>query len=195
MRIGIFGGSFNPIHNGHTALAGYICDCGLTDEVWFMVSPQNPFKVNASLLDEDVRLEMARKAVEDDERLKACDFEFHLPRPSYTSVTFCALQEAFPEHTFVLIIGEDNWDVFPYWHEADFLMQNFPILVYPRSAENAEEHSFDPKDATDVLFLADAPLLPISSTQIREAVAAGDDISALVCPAVEEQIRNQHLYL
>ncbi|MBR3858064.1 MAG: nicotinate-nicotinamide nucleotide adenylyltransferase, partial [Bacteroidaceae bacterium] len=111
-RIGIFGGSFNPVHLGHTALAAYICGQGLTDEVWMMVSPQNPLKQNLELLDEDIRLEMLRLAVVDYPELKACDFEFHLPRPSYTYHTLQALHEAYPEYEFSLIIGEDNWQYF-----------------------------------------------------------------------------------
>ena len=108
-RIGLFGGSFNPVHLGHTALAAYVCEQGHVDEVWMMVSPQNPLKQNLELLDEQHRLAMMQLAVAPYPALKACDFEFHLPRPSYTYHTLQALRTAYPDNTFSLIIGEDNW--------------------------------------------------------------------------------------
>ena len=134
-RIGLFGGSFNPIHLGHTALAAYICEQGLVDEVWLMVSPQNPLKQDLTLLDENERLHMARLAVAPYPMLKACDFEFTLPRPSYTYHTLQALREAYPDCTFSLIIGEDNWDNFHRWYRGEDIARETPIIVYPRDAE------------------------------------------------------------
>ena len=134
-RIGIFGGSFNPVHLGHTALAAYICDKGLVDEVWLMVSPQNPLKQDLTLLDENERLHMARLAVAPYPMLKACDFEFTLPRPSYTYHTLQALRKAYPEHEFSIIIGEDNWNNFHRWYRGEDIARAATIIVYPRDAE------------------------------------------------------------
>ena len=135
MRIGIFGGSFNPIHLGHTTLAAYICEQGLVDEVWLMVSPQNPLKRDLTLLDENERLAMARLAVAPYPMLRACDFEFGLPRPSYTYHTLLALRAAYPEHEFSLIIGEDNWQCFDRWYRGEDIARETPIIVYPRELE------------------------------------------------------------
>ena len=137
-RIGIFGGSFNPIHLGHTALAAYICEQGLVDEVWLMVSPQNPLKRDLTLLDENERLTMARLAVASYPMLKASDFEFTLPRPSYTYHTLQALRAAYPECEFSLIIGEDNWQCFHRWYRGEDIARETPIIVYPRKAEGSE---------------------------------------------------------
>ena len=116
-RIGLFGGSFNPIHLGHLALAKAICDSEMLDELWFMVSPQNPFKVNMTLLDDNKRLEMVKLAVEGNDKLVACDFEFEMPRPSYTYHTLNALRKVYPDCQFELIIGADNWFKFTHWYK------------------------------------------------------------------------------
>ena len=137
-RIGIFGGSFNPVHLGHTALAAYICEQGMVDEVWMMVSPQNPFKQNLALLDEQHRLAMLRLAVEPYPMLQACDFECHLPRPSYTYHTLQALRAAYPEHEFSLVIGEDNWASFDRWYRGDDILRETPIIVYPREGSSGQ---------------------------------------------------------
>ena len=136
-RVGIFGGSFNPIHLGHTALAAYICEQGLVDEVWLMVSPQNPLKQNRELLDEQERLTMARLATAPYPTLKACDFEFRLPRPSYTYHTLQALRKAYPNCEFSLIIGEDNWQCFSRWYRGKDIARETPIIVYPRGSESS----------------------------------------------------------
>ena len=137
-RIGIFGGSFNPIHLGHTALASYICEQGMVDEVWLMVSPQNPLKRDLTLLDENERLTMARLATAPYPMLKACDFEFTLPRPSYTYHTLQALRTAYPDCEFSLIIGEDNWQCFNRWYRGEDIARETPIIIYPRKAEGLE---------------------------------------------------------
>lgn len=191
MNIGIFGGSFNPIHLGHTALAQYICNLGLVDEVWLMVSPQNPLKVDCELLDENIRLELARLAVEDFPFIQACDFEFHLPRPSYTYITLNELAKAYPEHTFSLIIGGDNWDLFPRWRNSEQILANHRVIVYPRSDASVPENA---ALYPNCHFLTTAPLLPISSTAVREAIRRGDDISEFVAPAVRDRILNDELY-
>jgi len=196
-RIGIFGGSFNPIHLGHTALAAYICEQGLVDEVWLMVSPQNPLKQDLTLLDENERLAMARLAVVPYPMLRACDFEFTLPRPSYTYHTLQALRTAYPEHEFSLIIGEDNWQCFHRWYRGDDIVRETPIIVYPRSSENSE-HSESTKELSTFNFqlsiLEDPPLLPYSSTEIRHRIATGQDASHMLHPDVAQYIKEKSHY-
>ena len=206
MRIGIFGGTYNPIHLGHTALASYICNLGLVDEVWLMVSPQNPFKQDHQLLDEAIRLRLATLAVQDFPRLRASDFEFHLPRPSYTYVTLQELSRAYPDDTFSLIIGADNWDKFSGWRNADDILARYPIIVYPRETVNDERLAVSDGHMPTLpsltggvgggspIFLSSAPLYPISSTAIRTAIAAGDDVSPWLDPAVLDEIRRLRLY-
>ena len=197
MRIGIFGGSFNPIHLGHTALAAYICEQGLVDEVWLMVSPQNPLKQDLTLLDEEERLAMARLAVAPYPMLRACDFEFTLPRPSYTYHTLQALRTAYPDHEFSLIIGEDNWNNFHRWYRGDDIVRETPIIVYPRSSENSE-HSESTKELSTFNFqlsiLEDPPLLPYSSTEIRHRIATGQDASHMLHPDIAKYITEKHHY-
>ena len=199
-RIGIFGGSFNPIHLGHTALAAYICEQGLVDEMWLMVSPQNPLKRNLTLLDEQDRLTMAKLAVQPYPMLKACDFEFTLPRPSYTYHTLKALHEAYPDCKFSLIIGEDNWQCFDRWYRGEDIAQETQIIVYPRSSNS--EHSKAPELTNkfsifnfQLSILKNPPLLPYSSTEVREHIAAGRDTSHMLHPDVAQYIKEKHFYL
>ncbi|MBO7499224.1 MAG: nicotinate (nicotinamide) nucleotide adenylyltransferase [Bacteroidaceae bacterium] len=206
MRIGIFGGTYNPIHLGHTALASYICNLGLVDEVWLMVSPQNPFKQDHQLLDEAIRLRLATLAVRDFPRLRASDFEFHLPRPSFTYVTLQELSRAYPDDAFSLIIGADNWDKFSEWRNADDILAHYPIIVYPRETVSDERLAVSDGHMPTLpsltggvgggspIFLSSAPLYPISSTAIRTAIAAGDDVSPWLDPAVLDEIRRLRLY-
>ncbi|MBQ8521389.1 MAG: nicotinate-nucleotide adenylyltransferase [Bacteroides sp.] len=183
--IGIFGGSFNPIHIGHLALANYLCEYGDLDELWFMVSPQNPFKANASdLWDDDFRLELARLAVEDYPKFHASDFEFHLPRPSYMVNTLQKLREAYPDCEFILIIGADNWASFPRWKDAEVILKHHRLLVYPRPGYEIDESALLPS-----VRLVDTPLLEISSTFIRESIAAGKDVRYFLHPKVWERIK------
>ena len=193
-RIGIFGGSFNPIHLGHTALAAYICEQELVDEVWLMVSPQNPLKRDLTLLDENERLAMARLAVAPYPMLKACDFEFTLPRPSYTYHTLQALRKTYPDCEFSLIIGEDNWQCFDRWYRGEDIARETPIIVYPRSSENSEStkelSSFD----FQLSFLKNPPLLPYSSTEVRARIAQGDDTNHMLHPDVAQYIKENNLY-
>lgn len=195
-KIGIFGGSFNPVHLGHTALAAYICEQGLVDEVWMMVSPQNPLKQNLELLDEQHRLAMMQLAVAPYPMLKACDFEFHLPRPSYTYHTLQALREAYPDHTFSLIIGEDNWQHFRRWYRGEDILRDTPIIVYPRSG--SEEVSA-PHQISIVNYqlsiLKEPPLLPYSSTEVRNAIAAGEPTTEMLHPDVEAYIKRHGFYV
>lgn len=199
-RIGIFGGSFNPIHLGHTALAASICEQGLVDEVWMMVSPQNPLKQNLELLDENMRLEMVRLAVADYPMLQACDFEFHLPRPSYTYHTLEALRKAYPDHAFSLIVGEDNWQHFNRWYRGDDILRDTTLIVYPRSEQATSDDARHRQGLKSIRKAEvrthdfELPLLPYSSTEVRDAVARGKDISAMVHPDVAAYIRDRGVY-
>ena len=200
-RIGIFGGSFNPIHLGHTALAAYICEQGLVDEVWLMVSPQNPLKQDLTLLDEKERLHMARLAVAPYPMLKACDFEFTLPRPSYTYHTLQALRKAYPDHEFSLIIGEDNWQCFGRWYRGEDIARETPIIVYPRDAEGElrikgkDSKARTPNSQQPIANSQQSPkLLPYSSTEVRHHIAAGQETSHMLHPDVAQYIREKHFY-
>ena len=195
-RIGIFGGSFNPVHLGHTALADYICEQGLVDEVWMMVSPQNPLKQNFELLDEQHRLAMLQLAVAPYPTLQACDFEFHLPRPSYTYHTLQALREAHPDHTFSLIIGEDNWENFHRWYRGEDILRETPIIVYPRSGSEEVSVPHQLSNANYQLsILKEPPLLPYSSTEVRNAIAAGEPTTDMLHPDVEAYIKRHGFYV
>ena len=197
-RIGIFGGSFNPIHLGHTALAAYICEQGLVDEVWLMVSPQNPLKQNRALLNEAERLAMARLATAPYPTLRACDFEFTLPRPSYTYHTLQALRTAYPECEFSLIIGEDNWQCFDRWYRGEDIARETPIIVYPRDIEgelkiiSAKQES--PLSSGEGGGRGLPKLLPYSSTEVRQHIAAGHDASHMLHPDVAQHIKTHNLY-
>ena len=185
--VAIFGGSFDPIHNGHLALAAEVLGRGLATEVWFMVTPQNPHKQGNTLSDEQLRLQMVQLAVEGMEGVRACDFEFSLPRPSYTLNTLTALDEAYPECCFSLLIGADNWEKFDRWYKGDEILSRYGVIVYPRGSES------EPPLPQGARWLP-AKLHDVSSTMVRAAVAAGDAISSLVPQAVADFIKDNGLY-
>ena len=185
--IGIFGGSFNPIHNGHIALAKAFLEKENLDEVWFMVSPQNPFKVNQQLLADHLRLELVRKAIADNPHFKASDYEFQLPKPSYTWNTLQHLSHDYPTHRFTLLVGGDNWAAFDRWYHAEDILSNYKIVVYPRRGQEIDKSTLP----TNVSLLQ-TPLIDVSSTDVRQRVEQGEDISKLV---PEEILNNiQRLY-
>ena len=187
--IGIFGGSFNPVHNGHIELARRLLTLAGLDEVWFVVSPQNPFKRNEKLLDDALRLEMVRLALADEPRMAASDCEFRLPRPSYMWHTLQSLAKDYPEREFVLLIGADNWARFDQWYAAREIIANHRIVVYPREGTPLNPASFPPN-----VTLADIGLVPGSSTEVRRRIACGQPIDGLVPPVVAEFIRKHELY-
>ena len=176
--IAIFGGSFNPIHNGHVALAQAVLrQCGV-DEVWLMVSPMNPLKRNDSdLLDDQLRLQMAQQALKDVEGVVACDYEFHLPKPSYTWNTLQHLSADYPDREFVLIVGGDNWAHFQRWRHWKDILWHHRIIAYPRD---------------QYLGTINVPLLDVSSTEIRERVRQGLSIDGLVPTAIVKLVQTYY---
>ena len=188
MKIGIYGGSFNPIHFGHTGLAKWVLEHTDLDEVWLMVSPNNPLKDKSILADEQERLTAVKEAIGDgilaigDEakgkRIWVSDFEFHLPRPTYTANTLRALAKDYPEHEFTLIIGEDNLQIFDQWREYQYILDNYRVFVYPRRDKAGTQGATQPAAGTQpreatlpakgTIFLTGAPYFDISSTELRK---------------------------
>lgn len=181
IRTGLYGGSFNPIHNGHIAIARQMREKAGLEEVWFMVSPQNPLKERGSLLDDTRRMEMARAALRGMAGLKACGYEMSLPLPSYTWRTLQSLWRDFPEREFVLMIGADNWARFGQWYHAADIVSSCEILIYPRRGYNVDARSLPA--GTRVV---DTGLYDVSSTEIRRLIKEGGDISSLVPAAIAE---------
>ena len=175
MRTAIFGGSFNPIHRGHIALADFVVQGGWTDEVWLLVSPQNPLKAAVGLLPEQLRLALAQQATGNYDRIKVSDFEFHLPRPSFTYKTLAALRESHPDRSFQILIGADNWSCFNRWAHHEELLRDYELLVYPRQGYDIHTASLPP----NVRFVP-APLFPFSSTQLREMLLRGENLSGIL---------------
>lgn len=187
--IGIYGGTFNPLHNGHISLAKAFLEQAGLDEVWFVVSPQNPFKVNDTILDDNIRLEMVREALHGESRLKVSDVEFHLPKPSFMYRTLRHLTAEHPDCTFTLLIGGDNWEAFDRWKNADEIIKNYHIAVYPRRGDN-----IDAATLPSTVMLLDTPLIDISSTEIRRRVHDGQPFHNLVPKEIAAFIEKHHLY-
>lgn len=192
IRTGIFGGSFNPIHNGHVALARQLRQLAALDEVWLMVSPQNPMKQTAGLLADDCRLELARAALQHEPGIEASGYEMQLPRPSYTWNTLQALRRDYPDREFVLMIGGDNWARFGQWYRAADILRHYPVVVYPR--RGAEACSLPPAADGARVRIVEAALIDISSTEIRERIRAGRSIRGMVPPAVADLISKNGYY-
>ncbi|MEI7526497.1 MAG: nicotinate (nicotinamide) nucleotide adenylyltransferase [Mariniphaga sp.] len=188
MKIAIFSGSFNPIHNGHLAIAREVLKQKVADELWFLVSPQNPLKKNRDLMDEKMRMKMVELAIEDEPGFRVSDFELHLPRPSYTIHTLENLKINYPEHQFVLLIGGDNLKILHKWFEYRRILDEFGLIVYPRPGYINQE---------DSLFLnttfVTAPLINISATEIRKKLNKGETISGMVPEKVALFLQNSTL--
>lgn len=190
-RVGLYFGSFNPIHKGHTALATWILQNTSLDEVWLVVSPQNPFKQANQLASNQHRLQMARLAVEATPGLKVCDIECNLPTPSYTINTLNALAEKFPYTTFVLLMGADNLSGLPRWKSAELIMTRYPIWVYPRPGVEVE--ALLPQ-FPQINYLSNAPLFDVSATQVREALLTGQSVKNMLADEVVSYISKHSLY-
>jgi nicotinate-nucleotide adenylyltransferase len=178
MKVALYFGSFNPIHVGHLALANYLCELGGVDELWFVVSPRNPFKQQADLMDDDLRLRLVQLAIKDYPKFQACDVEFSMPRPSYTYHTLQKLKELYPDIEFILLMGADNWPNLENWYQGEKIIKENPIIVYPRPGCELDETSFP-----ENVQLVDAPQFDVSSTFIREALKEGKDVRYFLHPS------------
>lgn len=188
MLIGLYFGSFNPIHTGHLIIASHLADHTNLDEVWFVVSPQNPFKKSSTLLNENHRYFLVQEAIEGERKLKANKCEFTLPKPSYTIDTLTHLTERYPQHNFKIIMGSDSFQNLAKWKNGNVIAQNYPIIIYRRAGFEIE----NPLQAD--ITIADAPLIEISSTRIRELIKNRKSIRYLVPDRVKEEIENNNYY-
>lgn len=189
MNIGLLGGSFNPVHIGHMMLASYLRQYAGFDEVWLMLSPLNPLKINTADLIPDVyRLKMLDIAIGNHPGLAVNDIELSMPRPSYTINTLRYLTKKHPRHTFKLIIGADNWKIFQQWKDAEEILDDYGVVVYPRPGYPVGT-IYD-----DRVEIVKAPTTDISSTFIRQGVARGKDMTYFLPAGVYEYIKSNHLY-
>lgn len=190
MKIGLFFGSFNPIHIGHLIISNTIYEYTDVDEIWFIVSPLNPFKRGSkSLAHEFDRIDMVERAIEDQPQFKAMDIEFNLPKPNYTINTLVYLEEKFPNYAFKLIIGEDNLENFKKWKNFQLILENYGLIVYPRPNAKSSELLTHPH-----VFFVDAPRIDISASFIRKSIKLGKSIKYLVPEKVYEFINDRKLY-
>jgi len=190
MNIGLYFGTFNPIHVGHLIIANHMVENSDLDEVWMVVTPHNPFKKKATLLDNYQRYEMVYLATEDYPKIKPSDIEFKLPQPSYTVNTLVNIKEKFPSHQFSLIMGEDNLQSLHKWKNHEEIVNNHNIYVYPRVFENKKEVAF----SKETIHKIDAPIVEISSTLVRNFIKQGKNVKPLVPKKVSEYIEQMNFY-
>ena len=188
MKIGLYFGSFNPIHVAHLIIANHFLNETDIEKIWFVISPQNPLKAESNLLNEYHRLHLVRLATEDDNRIKSSDIEFSLPKPSYTINTLIYLEEKFPEHEFVIIMGSDSFQNFHKWKNYEIIIKDFTIYVYTRPGFDVRN------DLNAKLNIIDVPLLQLSATQIRKHIKEGKSIRYMVPDKVMEEIEKGGYY-
>ncbi len=188
-KIGLFFGSFNPIHIGHLIIANYFVEYTDLDKVWFVVSPQNPFKEKKSLLEDHHRLALARIAVEDDLRFWVSDMEFHMPKPSYTIDTLTYLEEKYPDNQFILLAGSDQLPNFHKWKNSEVILELYEMYVYARPGYSNSEFEKHPR-----VKIFNTPQMEISSTFIRKSIREGRDMRYMLPQKVWEYIRDMHFY-
>ena len=189
MTIALFFGSFNPIHNGHLAIALFLKETNLFDEIWMVVSPNNPLKENLELADATHRLKMVQLAIQDFPFLKACDVEFSLPLPSYTIETLRHLHTKYPNDEFSLLLGTDNIEIFHQWKNYEEILYNYKIYVYPRGKQNTNQLI----NHQNIIYI-DAPLLPISATEIRTLLQQKKTVKNYLLPSVIQYIQENGVY-
>lgn len=188
-RIGIFGGSFNPVHIGHLMVASYLTQWKVVDTVWLTLSPQNPLKDANSLIPDLKRLEMLRIACKNVKNVEICDIELSMPRPSYTIDTLKFLRKKYPNKQFKLIIGSDNWNAFDHWKNGDEILEDFGVIVYPRPGFEIKNKYVDGMDYVH------SPAVDISSTFVRQAIVKGKDMNCFLPNGVYEFIKEHRLYI
>lgn len=187
VRTALFGGTFDPLHNGHLTIARSVLEQGMADEVWLLVTPCNPWKKDSKLLDDKLRYDMAVEAVKNIKGITVSDYEFHLPQPSYTANTLRHISADYPDRKFILTIGADNWSKFSDWNEFEYILDNYPIIVYPR-------RGYKITGLTSNTVLLDCHLVNISSTSIRNRVRKGEPIDKMVPASVARTIADLNLY-
>lgn len=191
MKVGLYFGTFNPIHVGHLIIANHLAENSDLDQVWLVVTPQSPFKKKQSLLDNYQRSEMVYRATKDYTNLYPSDIEFNLPQPNYTINTLVHLEEKYPEKTFSLIMGEDNLKSFHKWKNYQLILESHDIYVYPRISEGTIETQFD---SHEKIHHVNAPIIQLSSTFIRKAVKAGQNIRPMLPEHVWEYVDEMNFY-
>ena len=189
LKVGLYFGTFNPIHIGHLAIANYISEFTDIDQLWFVVSPQNPHKQKANLLDDYHRLEMVHRAVDGDDRFRVSNIEFNLPKPSYTVDTLAYLSEKYPDYLFRIIMGSDNLENFHKWKNYETILTHYGIMVYPRPGFDNTQYQPHPN-----ITITDAPLMEISSTFIRDAIRQGKDVRHFLPPKTWEYLDEMNFY-
>ena len=190
MLIGLYFGTFNPIHVGHMVIANHMVEHSDLDQVWFVVTPHNPFKKKSTLLNDYHRLDIVNRAIDNYPKLRASDIEFHLSQPNYTYKTLAVLEEKYPMHEFSLIMGEDNLDNFHKWKNHENIISNHKIFVYPRPNAGNSEYS----QHENVTLIKDAPLMEISATSIRKGIKEGINISPLLPDGIWDYIDKSGFY-
>ncbi|MBK0369390.1 nicotinate (nicotinamide) nucleotide adenylyltransferase [Flavobacterium agrisoli] len=191
MKIGLYFGTFNPIHVGHLIIANHMAEHSDLDEVWMMVTPHNPLKKKNTLLEDHHRLEMVYLATQNYPKIKPSDFEFKLPQPNYTVNTLVYLEEKYPQHEFALIMGEDNLKSLPKWKNYEVLLQNYTLYVYPRITSDLEKSNLIEHPN---VHLIDAPIVEISATFIRNNIKIGKNIQPLIPEKVWQYIDHNLFY-
>jgi len=196
MNIGLYFGTYNPIHVGHLIIANHMVDYTALDQVWLVVSPQNPFKKKTSLLKDYHRLALVNIAIEGNEKLKSSNIEFDLPKPSYTIDTLTYIKEKHPEHNFSIIMGEDNLRNFHKWKNYEQILENYEVFVYPRVLTEKEEESTTAAltNHPKITIVKDAPLMKISASFVRKALKNKKDVQYLLSEAVYTYLKEMHFY-
>lgn len=198
-KIGLFFGSFNPIHIGHLLIANHMVEQTDLQEIWFVVSPHNPHKKKASLLDDYHRLAIVKEAIDDNPKFKASDVEFALPQPSYTVETLAHLKEKYPSYQFSILMGEDNLRSFHKWKNYEVILKNNPIFIYPRVLTVQELDSSKPIEQNELInhpniALTDAPVMKVSSSLIRRLIKDGKSIKYLITETARKYVEEMNFY-
>ena len=191
MKVGLYFGTFNPIHIGHLVIANHLAEYSDLNQIWFVVTPQSPFKIKQSMLDNYQRLEMVYRATKEYDKLKPSDIEFNLPQPNYTVNTLAYLQEKHPKYEFSLIMGEDNLKGLHKWKNYEWILLNHKIYVYPRLSEGVIETKFEDHPHIQKI---DAPIMELSSTFIRNAIKQGKNVKPMLPEHVWEYLDEMNFY-